>query len=211
MQALWSAAGAGRGADMISIMPHSECYSGLFEPLGKKNHWKECAVGVGSQLSGHAACIFTGVCNAALGGVATLGGHGLWPAILAGTTVYAVTVLVRFLWSGDRSLPSFKMAALGLMFGVTLSAGIDSVRFSSHHRELATWYQNLSYADRQQIRAQVRVWIQKQSSPQRETLAKAAEVMGYKFPEDFVVLNSCSTSNKELAAVLEDAGTFSSR
>jgi hypothetical protein len=195
MRDLNSIAGAGRG-----VASHSGCY---ISPVDARSRisWKECAFGVGSQLSGHAACLLTGICNAVAGGISTANGHDLWSAFLVGTTIYALSVLVRFLWSGDRLLPSLKMAAFGLAFGVAVSAGFGAVRSFSHHQEMASWFQSLSDADRQQVRGKVRQWMERQSPAQRRQLTEAAQLMGYEYPEDFVVLSYCSTSNRELVAI----------
>ena len=195
---------------MSSVLSHSGCYSSRSEARWRGS-WKECAFGVGSQLSGHAACLLTGICSAVAGGVSTASGHDLWSAIVIGTTIYGISVLVRFLLSRDRLLPSFKMAAVSLAFGIAVSAGFARVRSFSHHQQLASWYQSLADADRQHLRGQVRQWMDKQSTPQRLALLEAARAMGYKFPEDFVVLNYCSTSNRELIAIWEDAGMSNPR
>ena len=97
------------------------------------------------------------------------------------------------------------MAALGLALGVAVSAGIDRARVHSHHQELTDWYQELSEADRLQVRGKVRQWMEKLSVTQRTSLVEAAQLMGYEFAEDYVVLNFCSPSNKELTAIWEDA------
>jgi hypothetical protein len=97
------------------------------------------------------------------------------------------------------------MAALGLSLGVAISAGIDRVHVYNHHQVLANSYQNLSDAGRLRVRAKVRQWIEKQSVSQRTSLEETAQLMGYEFAEDYVVLNFCSPSNKELTAIWEDA------
>src|SRR4029079_3227956 len=103
-------------------------------------------------LSGHAVCILMALSNAVAGGVSTARGHDIWSALLVGTTIYAVSVVVRLLWSRDNLLPSFKMAALGLGLGVAVSSGIDMARVHSHRQQLTDWYQELSEADRLQVR-----------------------------------------------------------
>ena len=110
--------------------------------------------------------------------------------------------------SRDSLLPSFKMAALGLALGVAVSAGIDRARAYSHRQELTDWYQELSDADRRQIRGKVRHWMEKQSVTQRTLLVEAAQLTGYEFAEDYVVLNYCTPSDKELTAIWADARRF---
>jgi hypothetical protein len=163
---------------------------------------------MGSQLSGHAVCIVTALSSAVAGGVSTARGHDIWSALLVGTTIYAASVVVRFLSSRDRRLPSFKMAALGLAFGIAVSAGIDTARVYSHHQEITNWYQGLSDADRRQVRGKVRHWMETQSASQRTSLVETAQLMGYEFTEDYVVINFCTPSNKELTAIWEDVRRF---
>jgi hypothetical protein len=170
-----------------------------------RNCLTECAFGVGSQLSGHAVCILTALSSAVAGGVSTARGHDIWSALLVGTTIYAASVAVRFLLSRDRLLPSVKMATLGLAFGIAVSAGIDRARAYSHHQEVTNWYQGLSDADRRQVRGEVRHWMEKQSVSQRTSLEETAQLMGYDFAEDYVVINFCTPSNNDLTAIWKDA------
>ena len=100
------------------------------------------------------------------------------------------------------------MAALGLALGVAVSAGIDRAGAYSHRQELTDWYQELSDADRRQIRGKVRHWMEKQSVTQRTLLVEAAQLTGYEFAEDYVVLNYCTPSDKELTAIWADARRF---
>ena len=100
------------------------------------------------------------------------------------------------------------MAALGLALGVAVSSGIDMARVYSHRQELTDWYQELSEADHLQIRGKVRQWMEKQSVTQRTSLIEAAQLTGYEFAEDYVVLNYCTPSNKELTAIWADARRF---
>ena len=173
-----------------------------------RNCLTECAFGVGSQLSGHAVCILTALSSAVAGGVSTARGHDIWSALLVGTTIYAASVVVRFLLSRDRRLPSLKMVTLGLAFGIAVSAGIDRARAYSHHQEVTNWYQGLSDADRRQVRGKVRHWMETQSVSQRTSLEETAQLMGYDFAEDYVVINFCAPSNKELTAIWEDVRRF---
>ena len=207
LKTLTSITGVRRGAEVLSVVSHSECYRAL-PATPWRNSLTECALGVGSQLSGHAVCILTALSNAVAGGVSTARGHDIWSALLVGTTIYAVSVVVRLLWSRDSLLPSFKMAALGLALGVAVSAGIDRAGAYSHRQELTDWYQELSDADRRQIRGKVRHWMEKQSVTQRILLVEAAQLTGYEFAEDYVVLNYCTPSDKELTAIWADARRF---
>jgi hypothetical protein len=160
---------------------------------------------VGSQVSGHALCILTALSNVIAGGVSAARGHDLWSALLLGTTIYVVSIGVRFLWNRDRPRPSFKMAALGLALGIAVSAGIDRAAAYSHHLQLTDRFQELSETDRRQVRGKVRHWMEKQNVTQRTSLVKTAQLMGYEFAEDYVILNFCSSSNKELNSIWEDA------
>jgi hypothetical protein len=162
---------------------------------------------VGSQLSGHAACILAALANAVAGGVSTARGHdmSMWSALLVGTTIYAMSVGVRFLWSRGSLLPSLKTATLSLALGIVVSAGVDKTRAYNHRQELTAWYQALPEDERQQVREAVRHWMEKRSAGQRTSLEEAAQVMGYEFAEDYVVLNYCTPSNKGLVAIWENA------
>ena len=100
------------------------------------------------------------------------------------------------------------MATLGLAFGIAVSAGIDRARAYSHHQEVTNWYQGLSDADRRQVRGKVRHWMETQSVSQRTSLEETAQLMGYDFAEDYVVINFCTPSNKELTAIWEDVRRF---
>jgi hypothetical protein len=184
---------------------YSECHRAL-PTVSWRNSAIECVFSAGSQLSAHALCILTALSNAVIGGLSISIGHDLWSTISLGAAIYALSIIIRFLWSRDRHLPSFKMTVLGLVLGIAVSAGIDTARTYNHRQELADWYFNLSNADRQQVRRQVHHWMEKQSISQRQSLAETAQLMGYKFAEDYVVLNYCSPSNKELAAIWDKAG-----
>jgi hypothetical protein len=164
----------------------------------------ECAFGVGSQLSGHAVCIVTALSSAAAGGVSTARGHDIWSGLFVGTTIYAASVAVRIFFTRDRHLPGIKAAALALVLGLIVSTTIDGGRVYSHHLELTNWYQQLSDADRRQVRGKVRRWMERQSVSQRASLEETAQVLGYDFAEDYVVINFCTPSNKELAAIWDD-------
>ena len=94
------------------------------------------------------------------------------------------------------------MATLGLAFGIAVSAGIDRARAYSHHQEVTNWYQGLSDADRRQVRGKVRHWMETQSVSQRRSLEETAQILGYDFAEDYVVINFCTPSNKELTSHL---------
>jgi hypothetical protein len=98
------------------------------------------------------------------------------------------------------------MAVLGLALGVVVAAGINGARFNNHRLELADWYSGLSHVERQNVREEVHHWMEKQSTVQREQLLVLAQVMGYETPEDYIVFNFCSPSNKELMAIWEGAG-----
>jgi hypothetical protein len=149
-----------------------------------------------------------GVGNAIGGSTSIYHEHGLWSAVLIGSGTYGLLFLARFLCYGDRNLPSLKIAALGLVFGIGISTAIGGTRSLDHRQEMVSWFQNLSDSERQQVRQHARRWIEKQSRSSRSTLEETARLMGYKSLEDFVVLNYCSN---RLDAVRQDASRVTMR
>ncbi|MFT3733171.1 MAG: hypothetical protein QM780_17425 [Hyphomicrobium sp.] len=166
----------------------------------------ECALSIGSQLSAHALCIATAFSNVVVGGLAIATGHNPWTSFLIGTTIYSASLGIRALFNPHACLPSLKTILLGLALGVAATAGLDRAGLYDHRQELANWYSELSDADRKEVRLKVRRWMDEQSVAQQAALTETAQVMGYAFAEDYVILNYCSPSNKELAAIWKGSG-----
>lgn len=190
-------------------MSYSECHRVL--PATWRSSLIEGTIGLCSQLSVHALCVVGALLNLVIGGVSFAIGHDFWSTLLLGTTMYLASLAVRWLWSKDAHLPSLAMGALGLAIGLVVAFGIDAARSRNHRVELGAWYANLSITKRQTVRVKVHKWLESQSAPQREALSMAAELMGYENAEDYVVLNYCSSANKELIAIWKDAGAPSDR
>lgn len=186
-------------------MSYTECHRIL-----SANVWRtslsECAISAGSQLSAHAVCLVTAFSNLVAGGVSFAVGHDFWSTLLLGTMMYLASIGARWLWNGEGRSPNFKIATLGLMLGVVVAAGISSGPSSNHRLELTDWYSGLSGAEQQNVRRDVRQWMDKQSNIQREQILALSQLMGYETPEDYIVFNYCSPSNKELMAIWEGAG-----
>lgn len=186
-------------------MSYTECHRVLTAGVWRTS-LSECAISAGSQLSAHAICLATVFFNLVAGGLSFAVGHDFWSTLLLGTTMYLASIGARWLWNREGRLPNFKIATLGLALGVVVAAGINSVRSSNHRLELTDWYSGLSSAKRQNVRKEVLQWMDKQSTVQRKQLLALAQLMGYETPEDYIVFNYCSRSNKELMAIWEGAG-----
>ena len=186
-------------------MSYPECHRVLSAGVWRTS-LSECAISAGSQLSAHAVCLVTAFSNVVVGGVSFAIGHDIRSTLLLGTMMYLASIGARWLWSRGGELPNFKMAVVGLALGVVVAAGINSARSNNHRLELTDWYSGLSRAERQNVREEVRQWMDKQSTVQREQLLVLAQLMGYETPEDYIVFNFCSPSNKELMAIWEGAG-----
>lgn len=186
-------------------MSYSECHR-ILPVVAWRTSLAECAVSAGSQLAAHAACLFTALSNVVLGGTAFAIAHDIWSTLILGTLVYLATIGVRWVCSGGSRLPSFKMAIFGLALGIAISVGIDAARLHNHREELSDWYTGLSHSDRQNVRENIRQWMESQTGVQRESLLVMARLTGYENPEDYVVFNYCSPSNKELAAIWQRYG-----
>src|SRR5689334_338077 len=78
---------------------------------------RECVLGVGSQISGHAVCIVITLTNAVPGGITAATGHDMILSLLVGTAIYAAAVVARYLCSHSCHLPSFKTAVLSVGLG----------------------------------------------------------------------------------------------
>lgn len=192
-------------------MSYSECHS-VPPAAGWRASLAECAFSAGSQLAAHTACMLTALSNVALGGATFAIGHDFWSTLILGASAYLGTIYLRRLWTGSGPLPSFRMAMLGLALGIVISSAIDTARAHNHREELSDWYSGLSHSDREKVRENVRQWMESQSSVQRDSLLVMARLTGYQNPEDYVVFNYCSPSNKELAAIWEHSGlSFSSQ
>lgn len=186
-------------------MSYSECHR--IPPVSLwRTSLAECVVSAGSQLAAHSVCLFTAFSNVVLGGAAFSIGHDLWSALILGSLVYLATIGVRWLFGGGHQLPSFRMAMFGLALGIAISAGIDAARIHSHRKELSDWYVGLSHSDKQNVRENIRHWMSAQTAVQRESLLVMAQLLGYESPEDYIVFNYCSPSNKELAAIWQAHG-----
>ncbi|WP_409563191.1 hypothetical protein [Hyphomicrobium sp. MC8b] len=157
-------------------------------------------------MAAHAACFFTALSNVVLGGAVFAIGHDLRSTLILGVLVYLGTIGARWVFVGRSQLPSFKVALFGLALGVAISAGLYSARVHNHREELSQWYAGLSHSDRQKVRENVRQWMDSQAGEQRDSLLVMAQLTGYENPEDYVVFNYCSPSNKELAAIWERHG-----
>jgi len=185
----------------------SECHR-----VARGNFWRtsalECALVVGSQLSAHALCILAALSNAAIGGVSIGITHDFLSALLLGTAIYAVSISLRILWRRDGPMPSMKMSLLGLALGVAVAGGLDKAATDRHRQDVTSWYSRLSDADRQRIRGKVRQWIGRQGVIQRASLEETAQLMGYDFAEDYIILNYCSPSNKDLTELWKSEGGF---
>ena len=186
-------------------MSYTECHRVLSAGMWRTS-LSECAISAGSQLSAHAVCLITAFSNVVVGGVSFAVGHDFWSTLLLGTLMYLASIGARWLWNRDGQLPNFKMAVFGLALGVVVAAGISSARSNNHRLELTNWYSGLSGAQRQNVRKNVRQWMDKQSTIQREQILALSQLMGYETPEDYIVFNYCSPSNKELMAIWEGAG-----
>jgi hypothetical protein len=160
---------------------------------------------VGSQISGHAVCIVIALTNAVGGGITAATGHDMTLSLLVGAAIYAAAVVARYLCSHSCGLPSLKTAILSLMLGLSVSACVGQT-LAYGHRQLATdWYQALSDAERRHIRGKVRIWMDKQSASLHTSLVEAAQLMGYEFAEDYVIISFCSPLNRELMAITDAA------
>jgi hypothetical protein len=178
---------------------YSECPRAV-TPVAWRAPAMECALSAGSQLSAHALCLFAAISNVVVGGVSIASGHGVWPTVAFGTSIYLASIAVRWLWRRDDRLPSLPMAAIGLAIGIALSAGLGMARDYNHRNELANWYAGLSGSERQEVRSSARRWFDGQSAAQRESLAIVAQIAGYETPEEYIILNSCSSSNRRTKA-----------
>ncbi len=186
-------------------MSYSECHS-IVPIVGWRTSLAECAIGAGSQLAAHAACFFAALSNMVLGGAVFAIGHDLRSTLILGVLVYLGTIGARWVFVGRGQLPSLKVAIFGLALGVAISAGLYSTRVHNHREELSDWYAGLSHSDRQKVRENIRQWMDAQAGVQRDSLLVMAQLTGYENPEDYIVFNYCSPSNKELAAIWERHG-----
>ena len=177
-------------------VPHADPWRGSL---------RECILGVGSQISGHAVCILVAFANAVGGGITTAIGHEMTLSLLVGTAIYAASVVARHLRRRSCHLPSFKTTVLSLALGLVVSAGVGQTLAYSHRQAVTDWYQPMSDAERRHTRSMVRIWMDKQSASLRTSLVEAAQLMGYEFAEDYVIVSFCTPSNSELMAITEAA------
>jgi hypothetical protein len=187
----------------LHIRLASECCRKKFIPQ-LRSSLSECALSLGSQISGHAVCIISVLSNAFAGGVSTSCGYGIGSAVVVGTTFYIITILARSLFDRECSLPNVRLVAFGFALSIAVSVGIDWARAYSHQPPSNDWYNRLSSTDRKQIRNRVRQWMEKRSADRRNALAEAAQLNGYENTEDYIVLNLCGASSEQLSAILED-------
>lgn len=186
-------------------MAYSECHETLAR-AGWRASLTESAIGLASQLSAHAICLFAAFTNVVVGGVSFAIGHDFLSTLLLGTAMYLVSIGVRRIWNRDARRPNLAIGVLGLAVGVVAASGIDAARTQNHRVEMSEWFAGLPGGDRQAVRDKIRVWIEKQGASQQETLSFTAALIGYRHPEDYVVLNYCTSADKDLAKIWKEVG-----
>jgi hypothetical protein len=177
-------------------VPHADPWRGSL---------RECVLGVGSQISGHAVCIVIALANAVGGSITAATGHDMTLSLLVGTAIYAAAVVARYLCSRSCHLPSFKTVILSLALGLSVSACVGQTLAYGHRQVATDWYQALSDAERRHIRGKVRIWMDKQSVSLHTSLVEAAQLTGYEFAEDYVIVSFCTPLNRELMAITDAA------